>query len=265
MLKRASPTVHDLRQWKGRRKLLEMHVDDELEAAAADAAGIDILTCEVEERLPQIRAAAPRCFIQTSGRSGWIASEEGGIREGFRAMELGADAIYFPGSLRILEAMAREGIPVTGHVGLVPSWATWTSFRAVGKTAEEAAEVFRKLKSLESAGAWAVEVEVVPVQLAAFLTANTSLVTEGMGCGTACDTIYLFSCDVLGTNTGHVPRHSKQYADMAAEQRRLHDVRTSAFRAFGDDVRTGAYPEPRHQIDMDAAAYEEFLATVSAR
>lgn len=259
MPKRIRPTVYDLQQCKGRRKLLEMHVDDALEAAAADEAGIDVLTCEVELQLSEIRAAAPRCFIQTSGKSGWIASEESGIREGFRALERGADAIYFPGSLRILEAMAREGIPVTGHVGLVPSWSTWTNFRAIGKTPEEAARVFRKVKALEAAGAWAVEVEVVPVELAAFLTANTPLITEGMGTGTACDTVYLFSCDVLGTNTGHVPRHSKRYLDMTAEQARLQRLRADAFRAFAADVRTGGYPEDRHRIEMGTAAFEQFL------
>ena len=267
MPKRTKPRVYDLQCSKGTQKRLEMHVDDELEAAAADEAGIDILTCEVEERLAQIRAAAPSCFIQASGRSGWIVSEEGGIRAGFSAMERGADAIYFPGSLRILEAMAREGIPVTGHVGLVPNWSTWTGFRAVGRSPEEAAQVFHKVKALEAAGAWAVEVEVevVPIELAAFLTANTPLITEGMGCGTACDTIYLFSCDVLGTNTGHVPRHSKRYLDLVAEQARLQGLRVAAFRAFADDVRTGGYPEERHQVNMDAAAYEQFLRLVERR
>jgi hypothetical protein len=50
-------------------------------------------------------------------------------------MEAGVDAIYFAGSLRIVKAMAREGIPVTGHIGYVPRWETWTGVRAVGRLA----------------------------------------------------------------------------------------------------------------------------------
>ncbi|TIN18031.1 MAG: 3-methyl-2-oxobutanoate hydroxymethyltransferase, partial [Mesorhizobium sp.] len=81
----------------------------------------------------------------------------------------------------------------------------------------------------------------------------------GMGCGTACDTQYLFSCDVLGTNTGHYPRHAKIYADFIALEAELQEKRIGAFRAFSEDVASNAYPEDSHQVDMDDAAFERFL------
>ena len=258
------PSVYDLQRTKGKRQLLEMHVDDELEAIAAEEAGMDMFTLEVDHMLPRIRAAAPGTFIQAGCRNGLIASEEEGIRKGFQAMEQGADAVYFSGSLRIVEAMAKEGIPVTGHIGLVPNWSTWTNYRAVGKTPEEAAGLFRKVKGLENAGAWAVEVEVVPVRIAAYITANTPLITEGMGCGSVCDAQYLFSCDVLGTNTGHYPKHSKKYMDMAAEQRRLQEMRIAAFKAFMEDTRSGGYPGPQHVVDVGDDVYGDFLDLVAA-
>jgi 3-methyl-2-oxobutanoate hydroxymethyltransferase len=256
------PTVYDLLQQKGKRKFLEMHVDDAPEAAAAQEARIDILTCEVDEKLAGIRQAAPHLFIQASGPRGWICTPDEGIRRGFEAMEQGADAIYFAGSLRILEAMAKEGIPVTGHVGLVPRWATWTNFRAVGKSPEEAVGLYRKMKDLESAGAWAVEVEVVPVKVAAFLTQHTPMLTEGMGCGSACDTQYLFSSDILGTNQGHYPRHSQRYADIPAALAQVQQLRVRAFKEFVEDVATEIYPQPRHLVDIDDATYERFQALV---
>lgn len=256
------PSVYDLLQQKGRRKFLELHVDDELEAAAAQAAGIDILTCEVDRRLGPIRQAAPTVFIQASGPRDWICTPDEGIRRGFAALEQGADAIYFAGSLRILEAMAQEGIPVTGHVGLVPRWATWTNFRAVGKDPEEAAGLYRRMKALENAGAWAVEIEVVPVKIAAFLTQHTKMLTEGMGCGSACDTQYLFSSDVLGTNAGHYPRHSQRYADIPAALAQVQQMRVRAFQEFAEDVATEAYPQPRHMVDIDDATFERFQALV---
>lgn len=244
------PTVASLKALKGRRQILTVHVETAAEAAAAAGAGIDMFTFEVDERLPAVRAAASGVFIQAGYRQGHMASEEIAIREGFRAMEAGVDAIYFAGSLRLVEAMAREGIPVTGHIGYVPRWMTWTGVRAVGKTADEAVALYRRAKELESAGAWAIEMELVPVEVADFITRNTTMITEGMGCGAVCDTQYLFSCDLLGTNTGHYPRHSRRYADLAAEEARLQAMRVQAFRDFADDVRGGGYPQRGHEIHV---------------
>jgi len=253
------PTVAALRALKGKRQILTMHVDSAAEAAAAAEAGIDMFTCEIDGKLSGIRAAAPNVFIQAGSAQGVFSSPETAIREGFRAMELGVDGVYFAGGLPIVEAMAKEGIPVTGHVGYVPRWRTWTGVRAVGKTPKEAARLYRSVKALESAGAWAVEMELVPVEVAAFITSNTHLITEGMGCGNVCDTQYLFSCDVLGTNTDHMPRHAKKYANLAAEEAKLQAMRVAAFRAFADEVRSGDYPERRHEIHVDAAMVEHVV------
>jgi 3-methyl-2-oxobutanoate hydroxymethyltransferase len=244
------PTVADLRALKGVRQILAMHVDTAAEAAAAEEAGIDMFTGEVDATLPLIRAAAPKAFIQAAHPQGTIHDESSAIHEGFRAIDLGADCIYFAGSVRLVEAMAREGIPVTGHVGLVPRWSTWTNFRSVGKVPEEAAAIFRKVKDYEAAGAWAVEMEVVPVAVADWITRSTSLLTLGMGCGAVCDAQYLFSCDVLGTGTSRVPRHGKRYADVASEEARLQRMRVEAFRAFVEDARSGGYPERRHEVHV---------------
>ena len=113
-------------------------------------------------------------------------------------------------------------------------------------------------------GAAFLEVEVVPVQLARHISQSTSMITMGMGCGTACDTQYLFSCDVLGANTGHYPRHAKKYADFATLEAQLQDQRVAAFRAFVDDVNAETYPAPHHQIAMEDAAFENFVETARA-
>jgi 3-methyl-2-oxobutanoate hydroxymethyltransferase len=154
--------------------------------------------------------------------------------------------------------MAREGIPVTGHVGLVPNLAAWTGFRAIGRKAEEALAVLRKAKEIENAGAACLEVEVVPVQLADHITRSTHMITMGMGCGTVCDTQYLFSCDVLGTNRGHYPRHSRRYADFARLEDELQEKRVAAFQAFVSDVEAGSYPERSHEVWMDEVEAEAF-------
>lgn len=252
-------TVHDLLASKGRRKWVQIHVDSPAEAAAAEAAGIRIISCEPDHSLEAIRRAAPQALISAGMPHGAVASPEEAVRYGFSVLRRGADAVYTSHSPYIIEAMAREGIPVTGHVGLVPNLAHWTSFRAIGRTPEEALRVFRAAKDIEQAGAAFLEVEVVPVQLARHITQSTPMVTMGMGCGTACDTQYLFSCDVLGTNTGHYPRHSRKYVDFAALEAELQRKRIDAFKAFVDDVNAETYPAPEHQVTMDHAAFEEFI------
>ena len=255
-------TVYDVQQCKGKTQLLEVYVENAIEAAAAGEAGIDMFTCVADERVPALRDAAPNTFIQAGFGTGKLCSPEEGIRKGFAMLESGADAIYFSGGLGIVEAMANEGIPVTGHVGLVPLLSTWTGYRAVGKTSHEAVKLFRHLKDLENAGAWATEMEVVPSEIATYLTQNTPMITEGMGSGAGCDTQYLFSCDILGTNTEHYPRHSKTYADLMAEEKRLHQLRVSAFEAFAHDVKAEGYPQPEHEVSIDRLTLDEFISLV---
>jgi 3-methyl-2-oxobutanoate hydroxymethyltransferase len=253
-------SVHDLLASKGNKKWVQLHVDSAAEAAAAAAAGISILSCEPDHNLEAIRAAAPLAFVSAGMPHGTVANGDEAIRYGFATLRRGADAIYCSQSPRIIEAMAREGIPVTGHVGLVPNLAAWTGFRAVGRSAQEALKVLRAAKDIENAGAACLEVEVVPVQLADHITRATPLITMGMGCGSVCDTQYLFSCDVLGTNRGHYPRHSKRYADFAALEDALQAKRVEAFTAFAADVERASYPQAEHQVIMDEQAYAQFVA-----
>jgi 3-methyl-2-oxobutanoate hydroxymethyltransferase len=252
-------TVCDLQGGKGSRKWLHLHVDTPAEATAAVACDITILSCEPDHNLEAIRVAAPYAFVSVGMPHGAVASPDEAVRLGFALMRRGADAVYCSHSPRFIEAMAAEGIPVTGHVGLVPNRATWTNFRAVGKTAEEAFKVLRAAKDLENAGAACLEVEVVPVRLAEHITRSTPMITMGMGCGAACDTQYLFSSDVLGTHTGHYPRHAQRYADFVTLEAGLQEQRIAAFRAFGRDVAEGSYPQAKHQVGIDDAAFDRFL------
>jgi len=256
----AKVSVHDALGAKGRRKWVQLHVDSPAEAAAAEAAGIRILSCEADATLPAIRAAAPSALISAGMPHGTSATPDEAVRAAFDALRMGADAIYCSHSPRYIEAMAREGVPVTGHVGLVPNLAAWTGFRAIGRNAAEALSVLRKAKDIENAGAAFLEVEVVPVQLADHITRATSMVTMGMGCGSVCDTQYLFSCDVLGTNRGRYPRHSKRYADFARLEDELQQQRVAAFQDFVRDVEGQGYPEKSHEVWMTDAEAEIFAA-----
>ena len=227
-------SVYDLQQLKGKRCLTHVHVKSPEEAAAAEAAGIDLMSCsfdspEAQARLPLLVAAAPTSFFSTATPHG-MASQEEAIRIAFRALELGASSVYCSASPWVIEAMAREGIPVVGHLGMVPRHATWTNFRAIGKTAEEAKELYAQMKRLESAGAYAAEIELVPHDLASYLCKNTSMLLMSLESGTGCDTQFLFSDDILGDYDERLPRHAKAYRCFMNEYRRLQEERIAAFK-----------------------------------
>src|SRR5262245_48239358 len=117
-------TVHDLRQLKGQRCLTHIHVQSPEEAAAAEAAGVDLMSCsfdspESQARLPRLVEAAPNSFLSAATPHG-LASPEEAIRVGFRALEIGASSVYCSASPYIIEAMARERLPVVGPPRIVP-------------------------------------------------------------------------------------------------------------------------------------------------
>ncbi|MEY4339589.1 MAG: hypothetical protein RLZ14_1439, partial [Actinomycetota bacterium] len=85
-----------------------------------------------------------------------------------------------------------------------------------------------------------------------------------MGAGSGCDAQYLFAMDILGTNRGHMPRHSKVYRNFAAEFDRLQRERVAAFREFIDDVQRGAFPEDRHLVHMNDGELQTFLARIDS-
>jgi 3-methyl-2-oxobutanoate hydroxymethyltransferase len=260
-------TVHDLQQLKGKRCLSHVHVKSPQEAAAAEEAGVDLLSCsfdtpEAQSRLSALVAAAPQSFLSAATPHG-IASPEEGIRVAFRALELGASSVYCSASPLIIEAMARERIPVVGHLGLVPRHVTWTGYRSIGRTVAEALELHRRMKELEDAGAYAAELEVVPHNLARFLSSETKMILMSLGSGSGCDTQFLFSDDILGDYDERLPRHAKAYRNFAAEHRRLQGERIAAFREYIADVQTGAFPASSNLVEMDEPLLAEVVRSIT--
>ena len=259
------PTIHDLFQAKReRRQLTETFTTDPLEAAACDEAGIDIIVT-ITATLKAVRAAAPNVFIIATDRINDpdIATPGAAVSAGFRALNDGADAIYTHLSADCVRAMAREKIPVVGHVGFVPYHGSWFGGpRAVGKTAAEALQVYRHTLAYQEAGAIAVEMEIVPHRVASEIARRVEILIFSMGSGTGGDVQYLFATDVLGTNTGHVPRHSKVYGSLHAELQRVHNLRVEAFKAWKAEVTTGAFPEPKHLLEIQESEFSAFLEGV---
>ena len=259
-MKNRRPTVADILSMKGKRQLAMLRVETIDEAEAAERAGIELVSVPPSLLGPDFREAAPTVFAVPGLEYGDFVTAEDYLRAAFKAMRAGGDAVYCAASLQTIRRLREEGIPVCGHTGLIPSKATWTGgFRAVGKTAESAIDIWKSVKALEEAGAFAAEIEVVPSDVATAISRRTSLLMISMGAGAGCDAQYLFADDVLGQNPGYVPRHAKVYRNFAAERERLQAERVAAFQEFRNDVVTGSYPERRHLVGIADAEYERFI------
>ncbi|MDJ1006219.1 MAG: 3-methyl-2-oxobutanoate hydroxymethyltransferase [Paracoccaceae bacterium] len=260
MSARTLPTVADLLADKGKGQKTMLRYFSLEEAAAAEAAGIDISSVPDDVLFhPGYREMAPTIFSMTGRTHLEAGTPDDYLRWAADAMNRGADAIYCSGSFDTVEYLAKEFIPVVGHVGLCPARATWTGgFRAVGKTAESATKLMRDVKDYEAAGAFAVEIEVVPEAVASEIAKRTEILLWSMGAGPGCDAQYLFANDILGYTEGRIPRHSKVYRDFAGEYERLQRERIAAFREFVADVEAGAYPENKHLVGIEPGELEVF-------
>lgn len=254
-------TVAEFLACKGRRQLTQTFTVDPTQARAFSEAGLDVIVT-VGRVLEDIRKAAPDVFLVCAGDFTEVAaSDEAAIRCGMGLANRGADAVYVGAyDLMRVKAMADAAIPVIGHVGLVPYRNTWFGgMRAVGKTAEEAWEVYERTLGYENAGAIAVEMEVVPQQIAEQIARRTKMIVISMGSGDKCDGQYLYAQDMLGTNDGHVPRHAKQYRNLSAEYERIYREMVGAFGEFKADVETGAYPQDEHCVNAKPEVVQAFI------
>ena len=257
-------TVKDLLDARGKHQFAMLRVETLEEAEAAEKAGVELLSIPPAMILDrQFRDAAPNAFAFPGDNFYEIGDTADFLKWAFPLFKAGADGFYCSGSLQTVKAMADHGLPVCGHVGLIPSKRTWTGgFKAVGKTLASAQLVYQQCRALEAAGAFAVEIEVVPHSITEAIAAKTGLFLISMGAGPAGHAQYLFSDDVLGQTSGHVPRHAKRYADFASEHARLQQLRIAAMTAYARDVHDGAYPAPQYMVDSDAevvAAFRDWL------
>lgn len=156
--------------------------------------------------------------------------------------ETPAGAVKIEGGKIVAEAVKKitsYGIPVMGHVGLMPqSINKYGGYSERGKTSEEAEEILDDAKSIEEAGAFAVVVEKVPAELAKKITESLTIPTIGIGAGAYCDGQILVTPDMLGLNTDFHPRFVRYYANLA-------DQMSSAVKSYINDVKNGSFPSEK--------------------
>jgi 3-methyl-2-oxobutanoate hydroxymethyltransferase len=151
----------------------------------------------------------------------------------------GAQAVKIEGvrgHLDVIQHLVESGIPVMGHLGLLPqSVNALGGYLVQGRDEEAGARLRQEGAELQSAGAFSTVLECVPAKLATILTAELALPTIGIGAGRGCNGQVLVFHDFLGLNTGFQPRFVRRFADGAAL------VRNGAKR-YAAAVRAGKFP-----------------------
>jgi len=153
--------------------------------------------------------------------------------------ETPAGAVKLEGGKRISETIRKiteYGLPVMGHIGLMPqSIHSYGGYSERGKTEEEANEILADAKILEEAGAFALVLEKIPAKLAKEVSTSITIPTIGIGAGVNCDGQILVTPDMLGLNTDFHPRFVRYYSSLAEEINK-------AVKAYIEDVKKGKFP-----------------------
>ncbi|MCX5993423.1 MAG: 3-methyl-2-oxobutanoate hydroxymethyltransferase [Chloroflexi bacterium] len=183
------------------------------------------------------------------------ASVEDAMRNAGRLLQQGGcQAVKLEGGVVMAETTRRIvncGIPVMGHIGLTPqSIHQLGGHRVQGKTTDAAKRLLEDALALEQAGAFAIVLELVPVQLAKLITGKLRIPTIGIGAGPFCDGQVLVINDMLGLFTDFVPKHTKQYAKLASAMK-------NAISEYCADVKTGAFPSAEHGVSIDNSLLQD--------
>jgi len=172
-----------------------------------------------------------------------ITQEEALRNAGRYLQEAGADAVKLEGGRAMADTIRRlvsAGIPVMGHIGLLPqNVLAEGGYRIHGKTEEEAKELEDDALAVQEAGAFAVVLEGLPAALAERITGSLTIPTIGIGAGAGCSGQIQVIHDILGLFDDFIPRHTKRYAELSTVVRQ-------ALGAYCDEVKRGVFPAEKH-------------------
>jgi 3-methyl-2-oxobutanoate hydroxymethyltransferase len=176
-------------------------------------------------------------------------SDADAVRSAGRFVALGCDAVKCEGGARVaprVRAMVDAGIAGMGHLGLTPqSLGPQSGYRVQGKSRAAAERLVEDALALEAAGAFAVLLEAVPAEVAAYLRERVHILVYGIGAGPHVDGQLVISHDILGSFVGDIhPRFVRPYGQVGAAIER-------AFRRYAADVRARAFPGPEQCYPMD--------------
>lgn len=185
------------------------------------------------------RAATRALVVADMPFLSYQASVAEAVRNAGRLLKAGAAAVKLEGGAVMADrvaAMTSVGIPVMGHLGMLPqSVHRMGGYKVQGKGAVQAEALIDDAKALEAAGAFAVVLEVMPAALAGRITETLTIPTIGIGAGPRCDGQVLVLYDLLGLFDDFAPKFVRPYARLKADA-------IQALRRYREEVESGKYP-----------------------
>jgi len=278
-MERKKVTVPDILQMKkDGRKITKVNLHDYPTAVLADRAGIDIvmigdsigmvvlgyentIPVTMEEMIHHAKAVvrgAKNCLVVCDMPfMSYQTSVDDAVRNAGRLLkETGVDAVKLEGGADIKEkvkAIVGAGIPVMGHIGLLPQRVSLIGkYRVQGKDAATAKLIMEDALALEKAGAFCIVLESVTAEVGKMITERLKIPTLSAGSGPYLDGQSLNLYDILGLSLGVVPRFAKKYLNLAEEVPRV-------LGEYKKDVEEGRFPAEEHYFHIDEKELQKLI------
>ena len=255
-------TTKTLSRLKGERPIVAVTAYDAPMAHYADAAGVDLIlvgdsvgTTQLgfETTVPvtlemiihhtaAVARTKPKALLVADIPFALAHSEFSEILHTCRRLmqEGGAEAVKIEGDQKmapIIERLVSAGIPVLGHIGLLPQQIHQLGgYRKFGRQEGEKNALLEDALKLQTAGCFSILCEMLDGTVAGAISSQLQVPLIGIGSGPHCDGQILVCNDLLGMNSGYVPSFVKQYAQVG-------ETIQAAFKAYGDEVRKGKFPD----------------------
>jgi len=252
--------IDQVRRLKGVRKVTVLTAYDYQTAKIMDVAGIDIILVgdslgmvvlgyedtkqvTMEDMIRHTQAVArgvESAIIIGDLPIHSYETVEDALTNAGKLMEAGAHAVKLEGyKPDAVKALIEEGIPVQGHLGLLPQTADVMKVR--GKKRSEAERILAEAREMDALGVFSLVLECIPLKLAKQVTEAVGTLTIGIGAGVHCDGQVLVVNDMLGMDEGYSPKHSKIFAN-------LNDIIGDAVERYIEEVKEGKFPTDRHSF-----------------
>ena len=198
---------------------------------------------EMEYHTRCVARGSKRAFIVADMPFGsYQESPQQAVRNAARLMAAGAHMVKLEGGAVMAETVAfltARGIPVCGHLGLLPqSVHQLGGYRVQGRGEEEAARLLADAALLQQAGVGMLVLEAIPAQLAKQVTQQLAIPTIGIGAGPDCSGQVLVLYDMLGIYPGKTPKFARNFMGAGSVQ--------AALEGYVKAVRDGSFPGPEH-------------------
>ena len=258
-----SKTVNDIMQMKSREKITVLTGYDSTMTTlcdkvdiilVGDSAGMvmlgyddtrDVTMDDMVRFTTAVKNAKTDSLIVTDLPINSYENEDSAITNSKRLVQAGAHAVKLEGGkdvAKIINAIKDSGVPVMGHLGLLPQ--TAEKYTVQGKTKDEAIKLVKDARILEESGVFSIVLEMVTSETAKIITEKVTVPTIGIGSGKDCDGQVLVVHDMLGMFEKIKPKFAKRYLSLAEEIR-------NAVKLYVTEVKEEKFPSQDNEFLME--------------